>query len=270
MAVNLMTNQNHGYGLVAMCGVSKELLETAEKKGVQIVHTATGAITIKSPDGFKTYGVVPFKGTAVTLLKEGKLGPASKESVKYQVEKSVKQALDEIPEVEILVESPIMPQNLGEPLKSKLSKSKIEKMIDMEEMVDATPIIAEPKKGFNPFQKKEVGVKMTQVKLKDATKLYQPVFGTSAGSVYHVIARFDGMNLAIRRKNSSLSLRVEGKNLNKYSDRLETVGFAVKEDYASVHLSVDSHTLLAKTIGAVVGAIGFEALIGVGNPLEVL
>ena len=257
--------ESYEFKILAMCGVSPHLLENAKSVGVLVDYGASGSLTIKTPT--KVYGIVPLKGTAITLLKEGKMGPASKESIKYQVEKClnaayqdsatsiVKEYGDAVQDLGVYPDdfdtpSPPkpkpVPKNLGELLKNNLLP---------------------PVSKFDPFIGKAKVPQSPQVVLKLATQLYQPVFGTSSGSVYYLVAMFQDLNLAIRRTSSSLSLRVEGA-VSKYSKRLESVGFSVKSEYASVHLDVKDDALLLKTFGAVVGAIGFENLKQAGNPLE--
>jgi hypothetical protein len=91
MAVNLVAPQNHGYELVEMCGVDKDLMAKAKALGIQVTHSPTGTLAIKGADGIKSYGIVPFKGQAISLLKEGKLGPASKEWPRHQRRKQLRQ-----------------------------------------------------------------------------------------------------------------------------------------------------------------------------------
>lgn len=102
------------------------------------------------------------------------------------------------------------------------------------------------------------------VKLRDATHMYQPVLGTSEGSRYYMIGANDDIRIAVRIKGGSLSIRIEGPNWTKYKAKISSVGFNKvdqKNDYASMHLSLDADPILmGKTIGAV--------LLGLGVPFE--
>ena len=104
--------------------------------------------------------------------------------------------------------------------------------------------------------------------LIDANFLYQKVQGTSSGSVYYVFALFPGLNLAARLKGSKLSVRAEGEKLSTYQSQLVN---AFKMDqspgYVSAHYSVFSEglPLVIKTLGAIVGTIGFDKAIGVAD-----
>ena len=66
-----------------------------------------------------------------------------------------------------------------------------------------------------------------------------PVTGSNPGSVYHVVARADGLSVAMRWKGAQLSIRVAGPKLADYTARLSAPGtFAnhAAEGYFSAHL----------------------------------
>ena len=110
----------------------------------------------------------------------------------------------------------------------------------------------------------DVILKGPQVKLPEATSMYQPVFGTSQDSRYYMIAAGAGIKIAARYSLAgTLSVRIEGPNLKKHTGVIIDAGFDKKADssHASVHLNVGQDPILAaKTLGA--------ALLGLGLQLE--
>lgn len=95
-----------------------------------------------------------------------------------------------------------------------------------------------------------------------ATKLYQPVRGTSSGSRYFIIAISKAIRVAARWKQASnsegLALRVEGSGLsNPYTVKmLEQIGLDKKSEiHMSAHLTVTSDIEARKAIGALLFAI---------------
>ncbi len=102
--------------------------------------------------------------------------------------------------------------------------------------------------------------KAPQVKLADATAMYQMVHGTSTGSKYYVVALAQGLKVAARYGGASLSVRAEGENLAIMANVLKIAGLDTKGDYASMHFQVAGDDMLAqKTLGAVLAVIGSEA-----------
>lgn len=99
------------------------------------------------------------------------------------------------------------------------------------------------------------------VKLRDATKMYQPVYGTSNGSRYFVVGGNDDIRVAAKYKGGSLSIRVEGPNWEKHLSNIQNVGFGkadVSAGYASLHLSVSDDLVAAKALGAVLLGLGVQ------------
>lgn len=67
----------------------------------------------------------------------------------------------------------------------------------------------------------------------------QPVVGSDKGSIYFVVAKLDGLQVAMRWKGALLSVRIAGPKLADYVDRLTAPGiFANHSDkgYFSAHL----------------------------------
>lgn len=100
-------------------------------------------------------------------------------------------------------------------------------------------------------------------KLRDATQMYQPVLGTSAGSRYYLVAANKDLRVAARYMPHKLSVRIEGPGFSKYVPEIKKAGIEVHgaKGYASIHLDVGSDPTMAnKTLGAI--------LLGLGIPLE--
>jgi len=100
------------------------------------------------------------------------------------------------------------------------------------------------------------------VTMLQATKLYQPVRGTSSGSRYFIIALSPALKVAARWKQApaseGLALRVEGKGLtNPYTVKLlEQIGLDKKSEvHMSAHLTVTNDIEARKAIGALLYAI---------------
>ena len=102
--------------------------------------------------------------------------------------------------------------------------------------------------------------KADRVDLSDATHMYQPVFGTSAGSRYFMIAAAKGVRVAVRYKGGQLSVRIAGPHLSKYQKQAEVNQFKINDGYVSLHLDVGTVMMANKTLGAI--------LLGLGIPFE--
>ena len=100
------------------------------------------------------------------------------------------------------------------------------------------------------------------VTMMKATKLYQPVKGTSSGSRYFIIAIGPSIRVAARWKTApnseGLALRVEGSGLNHPETTLllEQIGLDKKSaSHMSAHLTVANEIEARKAIGALLYAI---------------
>lgn len=136
--------------------------------------------------------------------------------------------------------------------------------------IDNSMLAAEPLKihtGQHAVDKKSESPVMKKiVSLVDAEAMYQPVYGTSKGSVYYMIASDGVTKVAARRGKTSLSLRVETPNILPLKERLEEVGFNISikseagKSYASLHLTPGSELLIANTIGSVLMGLRLDYL----------
>jgi hypothetical protein len=89
-----------------------------------------------------------------------------------------------------------------------------------------------------------------KVKLVHATKMYQPVFGTSVGSTYFAVALSPLIKVAARYKGTSLSVRLEG-DVETIKIKAVELGFKLDAAHASIHMIVDSDMTAGKVLGSI-------------------
>lgn len=226
MAVNLKAN---GYAALELLGVDAKLIKEAKKYGITADLGLT-YLTFASDNGYVELGKVKVTAKAINLLKENLLGPASKEALREQCAHLLSSILSNMSSSDAVGASATWQEKLAAAPANEIGSA------------DDAPVenFKEP------------------VKLAAADQVYQPVFGTSKGSVYYVVAMLDGANVAVRKKGNKLSIRVEGSKLANYKVNLAAAGFKSDAEYASAHFEVDSLDLATKTVGAVLGRIGLH------------
>lgn len=239
MAIIISTSKEYPYTLMGLFGVSKELMDKAKAVGLSITQPLANSFTFKLND--HAYGTVPVKSQVITLVKKGELGTMSKGSYKGQFETILNKVLAAAGDSSVApqypaYQPPVAPQSeFPQPPGPKIKK------VGLGSASGPTGTGA-------------------CVCLKDATQLLQPTFGSSSGAVYLVIALGDGLNLSAKVSGSKLSLRAEGESLNSpaYRPALVAMGFDFKSGYASQHFEVDNNVLRRKTLGALVGSLGYD------------
>lgn len=105
---------------------------------------------------------------------------------------------------------------------------------------------------------KPIEVPEGPVPLRDAVSVYQPVHGTSQGSVYHVAALSDDLRVAVRATSGKISIRVEG-DIDSHKDAITSAGLGIKSGgsgYASAHFAAGDKQTAARTLGAVLMGVG--------------
>lgn len=103
-------------------------------------------------------------------------------------------------------------------------------------------------------------LKSPVVPLRDATKLYQPVRGTSVDARYYVIGiSKEGIKVAIKNPSSSISVRVEYEHDIPATvvSALGHFGISLKGNYMSGHFSM-SHSTPTRFVGALLMDMGLE------------
>ena len=121
-------------------------------------------------------------------------------------------------------------------------------------------------------QKTFKGTSTKPIELEKADKLHQPVFGTSTGSIYHVIALGKHANVAVRiKKGNDIAIRVAPFNVEARS-ACAAAGLDAKNggSHYSIHLHPDSESLVNKTVGAVLFAMGLSWDAVATNPMALM
>ena len=133
----------------------------------------------------------------------------------------------------------------------------IDALVDLSAKTNSLAPFPQSIHGEVPSETEEPEVLTETVELRNATQLYQPVRGTSTGSVYLVAALGEDLSLAMRVGNQKLSVRVEG-NVNEHKAALNAAGLKVNDlgKYASAHLSTADKQLAMRTVGAMLMAPG--------------
>jgi hypothetical protein len=239
MAISFKADKEYGYSLLPLFGVSTSMVAQAKAAGVLVDQSSPGTFVVKY--GETTYGSVTVKGSAISLAKSKTLGPASKEALKYQFESAIEKALKASGSVQVTFESVVEA---------------------MESPAPHNPIktVKNPLKGLSPsvpYTSSGKFSKQSPVPLKEAKHVYEATCGTTAGSVYFVLAVIDGMNISARVQGQKLSMRAEGDKMFSYKSQLEEMGMDMKGSYSSGHYDVSSTGLMIKTLGAMVGSVGF-------------
>lgn len=238
-------------------GCDKSLIQQAAACGVEI-KAQVGSLTVVGKDG-NVYGTSVVKGSALTLAKNGNLGPASKHVIQVQLEKAMIAAIKASGGSVSDVPTPKVDTTGMSPGQ----KAAVTKALKGVNLSGAAPVA---KPVLKPHQPTVSGVD-GYPSVADATKMYQHVKGTS--SLYRVIALYPGLNVALRRTKSQLSLRAEGPALPASKVTLGSIGFNDNGGYMSVHFDVQDAVLVRKTVGAMVGLLGFAKAHAIGDPLEI-
>lgn len=252
----MISTQASLYEYSQMFGVSEQLATQAAAKGVVMTYTSSSTLVVKLGD--LILAVIPIKGAVISLAKAGSLGPASMLSIRGQIEAALNKAIEfkPTPEDSSVYEDPESQEEDGKGDDVDPPKTF---SIDLESVA--------AKKG----EASDLPSAVT-VKLSEAVALGQPVHGTSAGSVYKVVALIDqgGLNIAARYQNGKLSVRAEGGTLSYYAPSLKSCGFTEGKSYMSCHYNVPDLLMCAKTIGAIVAVVVKGNTQQIANVMETL
>lgn len=244
MAVGIKSSESYGYSLLHLFGVELALIAKAKNLGVEINQTSPGNFVVSA--GGTVYGSIPIKGSAITMAKSGGLGPASKKALKYNFES-------------------ILGKAIAAHKDNDLTTVPVEEVVGTVLLKEGFSFSSDADlEGESLLAPQTIKTGGSKVDLYHATELYQPVAGTSNGSIYKVFAMFKGLNLALRYTGSKLSFRAEGPSLKSYSSALTALGFSIKADYASVHFEVSTTDMLLKTTGALLGRMGIHNALKIG------
>lgn len=289
MAISFKSDEGYGFGIAQLFGVSDHLIYKAKAIGVTVEQSSPGNFIVKH-DGI-VHGSIPVKGSAISLAKSKTLGPASKEALKFQFESALTKAVNSPDWNPLIVpkgsdflhptketnkpgnkpEGPKVADFLCPTKEIKKPGTKPDVVVPKSgiSMTMVKPDVVFPKSWSMPMVKPDHVAKFPKdgaVPLCKATKVYEPVVGTTAGSVYYVLAMFDGLNLAARcGPGQKLSLRAEGVNLKEYLPALEDFNMDSKGSYCSGHYQVENLGLMLKSLGALIGRIGYSKSLSVAD-----
>lgn len=251
MAVTLSTT--HPLYYATLFGCSDSIIQKAQSVGLVINSSTLGMLKVVDPQG-SVYGTIQVKGSALTLAKNGNMGPASKQVIQHQLEKAL------VAGINANGENAVSPATIDTTGMSAGQKAALTKAMKTVELVAPGSLVQA--KIHKPAESL-----LGQVKLSNAKTLYEPVAGST--SVYRVIAMYPGLNIAMRRTPFKISLRAEGPNLSSHIKKLASLGFDDHDGYASVHLDVTNSELTQKTVGALFGLLGFSTASALGEPLKI-
>lgn len=290
MAIELKSPQGYWDEVAMTFGVPSSLITKAKNAGVVLESTTPGVVKVVK--GAFTFSKITIKPSAITLAANGKLGPASKSAIRFAIEKGLTEAIesvtgDVVKAFKSVADAGIDPPEDISSFFGKPSESLTESVSQEDTLLPA--ISPSVKKGkavvvktlispANPTSVATLGKEADMdpaifskppVSLSLADTLYQPVYGTSSGSVYFVAAFFKGGALAVRLTHQGkFSIRLQGSGVMSYLDHLSSVGITKKESYLSCHYDIPlgaDDPLVLKTFGAVLGVLGLHNLISVAD-----
>lgn len=243
MAITFKKEPSYSLSMLALFDVDPTMLAQAGKIGVEVKQTGLGMFGVYL-DGV-SYGSVPVKGQALSLAKAGSLGPSSKQQLKVQFEQCLTKALAAHQAVN---PGPLIAPTPASPVKApafKLPGSMSAKPATASSLVDASDLLKQAKET----------VLLPPVVLGVADRLFQPVSGSSPGSVYYVFLLSGQLKMAARYKGANLSVRAVGYT-DSQKQALVDSKFDAHSSYCSAHFKVPSPELVYKTLGALFGAVG--------------
>lgn len=221
---------------------------------------------IKVSLGYKDFALVSAHNVK---LSQGALPLSSNEIMKglgtaqqhaetlVAVEKAVNAALAKNPS-----ESDLAPMSLdlGSPVfaKSKPAPSAMPKAVKVDPATVLEAMATDAKAEESVSALKEAAV----ISLRDATKMYQRVNGSSGGSVYVAVALNKQIKVAARIHGAVLDVRVEGSISPQIKNKLAAQGLSAKGDegeikYMSAHFNCGK-VLPERVMGALLVGIGIQ------------
>lgn len=236
MAVKIMQT-NHVF--LAKLGVSPKVLHSLTQKHI-VLHLGFKDVKFVAKASGNVIGHVSFPVSVASLMK-----PDCAQSTKQVVLGQVNKVL------EAVLANGAMPVE-GEPGPMLVTPEDIQHKVKVKQP-EPTPAATAGNKPALPVA--EV-LKMAPVPLKDATRLYQPVHGTSQGSVYYVVALGPDAALAARITGHNVSIRAE-RVTPKGEKALLPMKIEKKGAYMSAHLKAVKSSP-TRVVGAVLLGSGLE------------
>lgn len=248
MAVSFVANSPGAF--LDKLGFKPALVKLLSENKVEMVVTPTKVQFTKNGTLLSHCNI---KQGALTLVKQGKLGPLAAEHLIGTLEQGATQALTAIG-VDVAKATSILSAKAA--LKPKFEDPDVAPVTKEVEPAseEVTDLEALNSLIFPVHQMKYAA----RVPLTQAKHLYQPVEGTSAGSRYYVVGLSKDLKVAARFTGSQVSIRLEG-DLDKHAAALGLLGIPCKGNYASVHVGSQDMSLLRRAVGAVLtGLDGVE------------
>lgn len=233
----------------SLFGVNPGVIDAAKALGLSINSSSMGVLKVQDAKS-TVYGTVQVKGAALTLAKNGNMGPASKQVIQHQLETALANGITALGG-NAAAPAPVDTSNMTPGQKAAVTKAL--KSVTLADIPEKLKVKLHSSTGAKP--------------LTDANILYEEVAGST--SVYRVLAIYPGLNLAMRRTSHKVSLRAEGPNLNQHKGSLTQLGFDDHDSYMSVHFDIGNDVLTRKTVGALYGLLGLSNAIALGEPLKI-
>lgn len=224
--------------------------DALDQMGVQVV-AASDHFDVVGPNGEQIVNNIGLNSGVIGIAKSGNLPGVAKAPVAAAIAAAYKHALKtENWQHQVGAEDVIDDGDI------QLTSDDIE-----------TPVFDESN-AFEPFSKVvgigtpvvEDGSTLPKVRLIDAEALYQPVKSTSEGSTYVCVGIAGELKFAARRKDQSLSIRVEGA-VQAHKTALVAAGFNedyITKGYTSVHFHGIDSIMAQRALGAVLMGTGLH------------
>lgn len=240
MAISIKSSLN-GFAAIKQIDIDDELYDWLHFSGFQVKLTAT-QFEFHNPEmelGKTVIYTVPVKMTQLHQLQNGTLPKAEKDELCTEITKAI-----------TLLKEHVVQPKAGGPQSALAMLAKGTGAAIMPASEKATP-------AWPAFDMKHLTT-ATLVPLAEATKMYQPVRGTSTGSRYYLVAANPNLRVAARwqASNGGLSIRIAGDGFGKHSTEINDAGFDHKGDYASLHLTCGTEVIARKALGAVIAGLG--------------
>jgi len=281
MAVTIKTKEDP-FLILQKLEVSPNQIELLKQKHITLSLAPSKLTLMDALGGY--LASVTVKAGVLTMAKVGSLGSASKAVLQKKVSDAVSQALNSAPPQGIsdLGKASGLGDKLEAEGKAYGASSATQTAVNASMEVKGTQ--TGTMKGPAPTQQQSKpkwvgtdlaeGFKSPKVRLRDATTMYQPVYGTDSSSTYYCIGLSENLCVGVRVKdNFRISFRVEG-SIAKYQNELAGAGLSVNSEHASVHMDCGDMIMAQKAIGALLLSLGVnlttpipqvKLLIGKGN-----
>lgn len=253
MAVKIKHKGNsvNNYEILELFSVDQTII--AQLKALKVTIKVTPS-KVLFERGILVVASMPINPGAISSMKAGKLGSMSVQvlggSMQATAQKVINQYQNELPTAMSEPDITIIPMSEEGLSKHPANKKKAKAKAKVTQKSVYESGEKAPAKFAGMVCTETEMVQEPQTELRHATKLYEPVKGTSGGSRYHVIGLGDQFQVAARLKGHALSFRVEG-DIAQNHDMLAEAGLNVSGDsHASLHLDCKTEQNVIKAVGA--------------------